>query len=204
MEQTNYILWGAGGHAKVIVSIVEDMKGMIVGVIDSDTSKKQLEGIPVVNTYNPDLFLSAKAIISIGDNQTRKKLAKTIKHQSEAVIHSSSIIDKKAIIGAGTVVMQNATIQRDVSIGKHVIINTSSIIDHDSSIANFAHIAPGAVLCGNVQVGEGTLIGAGAVVLPGVKIGKWATIGAGSVVLNNVGDHEIVVGNPARKINKIN
>ena len=202
MEQTKYILWGAGGHAKVIVSILEDMKGMIVGVIDSDISKKQLEGIPVVSTYNPDVFLNAKAIISIGDNQIRKKLAKTIKHQSEAVIHSSSIIDKKAIIGAGTVVMQNTTIQRDVSIGKHVIINTSSSIDHDSHIAAFAHIAPGVVLCGNVQVGEGALIGAGAVVLPGVKIGKWATIGAGSIVLYDVQDNEVVVGNPARKIIK--
>ena len=204
MEQTNYILLGAGGHAKVIASIVEDMKGVVVSVIDSDTNKKQFEGVPVENKYDPDLFLDAKVIISLGDNQTRKKLAKTIKHQSDAVIHSSSIIDKKVIIGAGTVVMQNATIQRDVSIGKHVIINTSSIIDHDVNIANFVHIAPGAVLCGSVQVGEGTLIGAGAVILPGVKIGNWATIGAGSVVLNNVGDHEIVVGNPAKQINRNN
>ena len=202
MEQTKFILWGAGGHSKVILSIIEDIKGDLVGVIDSDSNKKQFGGVSVLNKYDPDNFPEAKVIISIGDNQTRKKLVENISHQSLAIIHSSSVIDKQVSIGKGTVVMQNVTIQRDVLIGTHVIVNTSSTIDHDTNISDFAHIGPGVVLCGSVQVGEGTLIGAGAVVLPGVKIGKWATIGAGSIVLFDVQDNEVVVGNPARKIIK--
>ena len=39
---------------------------------------------------------------------------------------------------------------------------------------------------------------AGAVVLPGVRIGRRATVGAGAVVTKDVGDFEVVVGNPAR------
>ena len=202
MEQTKFILYGAGGHSKVVLSIIEDNKGVLVGVIDSDSNKKQFGGISVLNAYDPNIFPEARLIISIGDNQTRKKLVENISHQSEAIIHSSSVIDKQVTIGNGTVVMQNVTIQRAVSIGNHVIINTSSTIDHETTISDFAHIGPGVVLCGSVQVGEGTLIGAGSTVLPGVKIGKWSTIGAGSIVLFDVQDNEMVVGNPARKIIK--
>jgi UDP-2-acetamido-3-amino-2,3-dideoxy-glucuronate N-acetyltransferase len=36
------------------------------------------------------------------------------------------------------------------------------------------------------------------VVITGVKIGRWALVGAGSVVTNDVPDHGLVYGNPAR------
>jgi acetyltransferase-like isoleucine patch superfamily enzyme len=42
------------------------------------------------------------------------------------------------------------------------------------------------------------MIGAGAVVLPQIKIGENAVVGAGAVVTRDVGDHTLVVGNPAR------
>ena len=33
-----------------------------------------------------------------------------------------------------------------------------------------------------------------------MTIGRWAMIGAGSVVTRDVGDHELVAGNPARRL----
>ena len=47
---------------------------------------------------------------------------------------------------------------------------------------------------------SGAAIGANATVLPGVTIGRWAMVGAGAVVTRDVADHELVVGNPARRI----
>ena len=48
-------------------------------------------------------------------------------------------------------------------------------------------------------------IGDSAIICKGVTIGKNSIIGAGAVVLNDVGENEVVVGNPARikKITKI-
>jgi len=51
-----------------------------------------------------------------------------------------------------------------------------------------------------VTIGDEVWIGAGAIILPGVTIGDNALIGAGAVVTNDVGDNEVVAGNPARLV----
>ena len=51
-----------------------------------------------------------------------------------------------------------------------------------------------------ITVGKDVWIGANSVILPGIKIGDGAVIGAGSVVTKNVGEFEVVVGIPAKRI----
>ena len=51
-----------------------------------------------------------------------------------------------------------------------------------------------------ILVRSGAALGANSTILPGVTIGRWAMIGAGSVVTRDVGDHELVAGNPARRL----
>ena len=51
-----------------------------------------------------------------------------------------------------------------------------------------------------ITVGKNTFIGARAMILPGVYIGDRVIIGAMSVVSKDVPDHQIVAGNPAKKI----
>ena len=55
-------------------------------------------------------------------------------------------------------------------------------------------------LKGDVKIGNDVWIGQRAILLPGVTVGDGAVIGAGSVVSKDVGDYEIVGGNPARHI----
>ena len=51
-------------------------------------------------------------------------------------------------------------------------------------------------------IGNDVWIGANAIIIQGVKIGNGAVIGAGSIVTKDVGDYEIVAGNPAHVIRK--
>ena len=51
-----------------------------------------------------------------------------------------------------------------------------------------------------ITIGENTFIGARAMILPGVSIGNQVIVGAMSVVSKDVPDHQIVAGNPAKKI----
>ena len=192
------ILYGASGHAKVVLDICLNSNESIVCIIDDDTDKKMLLGYPVVNQFNGENFSNEKMIISIGNNKIRKKLASSLSIEFGKAIHPRSIIDTTVRVGKGTVVMANAVINSSTIIGKHCIINTSASVDHDCFVDDFAHISPNATLCGGVVVGEGAHVGAGAVILPNVKIGEWCVIGAGSVVLKDVENNSIVVGNPGK------
>ncbi len=57
--------------------------------------------------------------------------------------------------------------------------------------------------CIPTMVKRGASLGSAATILCGITIGGKALIGAGSVVTEDVPDRTIVVGNPARQINKI-
>lgn len=191
----NIALYGAGGHAKVIIDILKSNEINVSEIYDDNTEINSFLGIPV---YQKDIRFPL--IISIGNNITRKKVAEKLQNvtYSPAVCAKTAIISDNSELHEGTVVMQGAVIQHSAKIGKHCIINTGASIDHDCQIGDFVHIAPHSTLCGNVEVGEGAFIGAGATVIPNIKIGKWAVIGAGSVVVNDIPDGILAFGNPCK------
>jgi sugar O-acyltransferase (sialic acid O-acetyltransferase NeuD family) len=193
------ILFGASGHAKVILEIAYLLDIRVEFLLDDNPDITQFYALNVHRKSDQSLF-GKKMIISIGDNKVRKKIASESTCEFETLIHPRSTISASASIGVGTVVMATAVINAETKIGKHCIINTSSIIDHDCSIQEFVHVSPNATLCGGVQIGEGTQVGASATIIPNIKVGRWSTIGAGAVVVSDVPDFAVVVGNPARII----
>jgi sugar O-acyltransferase (sialic acid O-acetyltransferase NeuD family) len=196
------ILYGASGHAKVIISCLRATQQSILGIFDDDLSKHDLWQIPVVGAYRADFMPAELLIIAIGYNHIRQKIAAMIRHDFGRVIHPSAVVDASVQVGAGAVIFHQSIIQADAQIGQHAIVNTAASIDHDCVIEDFVHIAPKATLCGNVRVGAGTLVGAGSVVAPNLKIGKNCLIAAGSVVTTHIPDGAIVRGNPARVIKR--
>lgn len=198
-------LFGASGHAKVVVDIFKSNNIKIKGFFDDDQSKQKVDGVDIIGAIEEHTEVYNPCIISIGDNRIRKRVVERLqKALYHRVIHSRAIVAEPEFVGVGTVVMAGAVINPATTVGKHCIINTSASVDHDCQIEDFVHIAPNATLCGGITVGEGSLIGSGATVVPNISIGKWATIGAGTVVISDIPDYATVVGNPGRvlKINK--
>jgi acetyltransferase EpsM len=195
-----YAIYGASGHGKVIIEILENLGLPIFALFDDDERKKTLLGYEVKNDSKMFEREEIQWIIAVGDNKTRKKIAGDHFLQYGRAIDQSARISKRAEIGSGTVIMPGVSINSSSNIGKHVIVNTNSSVDHDCLIEDFVHISPNATLCGGVSVGEGTQIGAGAVVIPGIQIGKWVKVGAGAVIIRNVADGATIVGNPGRRI----
>jgi sugar O-acyltransferase (sialic acid O-acetyltransferase NeuD family) len=198
-------LYGAGGHSRVILDILESNNVTVKAVFDDDPAHAKLKNVPVtsgIRLLGSENFTEFEHpfIISIGSNVRRAEVAWLLRAKYGVAIHQSAIISPKATIGTGTVVLHGSIIQASAVLGEHVLINTAASVDHDNIIGDFAHISPHATLCGHVEVGEGTHIGAGAIVIPSVKVGKWCTVGAGAVVLRDVADFSVVVGNPARVI----
>ena len=191
-------LYGASGHGKVIKDILRAQGTEVKAFVDDDLKIKRYCCTPVLNNSNG----LSPMIVSIGDNRTRKAIVDRLSCGFGSAIHPSAVVSPTAIIREGTVVMPGAIINADAKIGKHCIINTGASVDHECIVGDYCHLAPHATLCGQVQVGEGTLIGAGASVVPGVKIGKWCIIGANAAVIEDVADNSIVVGVPAKPIEK--
>jgi len=189
-------LYGASGHAKVIIDILKRSKIEISKIFDDNVNIKNLLDHDVTSFKESDK--EDYFIISIGNNKIRKKISQKLNAVFGKAIHPNTIIDPTVTIHEGTVVMAGTVVNSSVKIGTHCIVNTSSSIDHDCILENFVHISPNATLCGGVKIGEGTQIGAGAVIIPGITVGKWCTIGAGTVVIKDIPDGATVVGNPGR------
>lgn len=197
-------LYGAGGHAKVILDILKDMGQSVLGVFDDKPGAAKLQNVEIwegLLTAGKRRFhgLDAPLILSVGDNACRAELARTLGVMDYGqAVHGSAVISRDASLGPGTVVLHGAVVQTGARIGAHVVINALACVAHDARVGDFAHVCPHVTLCGHVEIGEGTLVGARAVVIPCVRVGRWCKIGAGAVVVRNVPDFATVVGNPAR------
>ena len=191
------ILYGASGHCKVIIDILEATGVPIDYIVDDNPEIKELLGYPI----KPDVGIYDDVIVSIGSPQNRKRVVNRIKVSKYlTAIHPSAIISPRATIGEGTVVIPGSIINSCAIIGKHCIINTGATVGHDVVLEDFVHVAPHATVTGNVFIGEGTWIGAGSTIKQGVHIGKWCMIGAGSVVVDDIPDGVVAFGNKCKVV----
>lgn len=194
------LLYGASGHAKVIIDSLIEVDKKVVLLFDDNPNIKEIMGRRIFNHYDTSIYPDEELIVSIGDNIARKKVVENIRHKFGTVINKNAVISSNSKIDFGTVILHAVVIQSSVLIGKHVIVNTNASVDHDCFIDDFVHIGPGSTICGGVKINEGAFIGAGAVILPGIHIGNWSIIGAGAIVNKNIPDHQIWAGNPAKQI----
>ena len=84
-------------------------------------------------------------------------------------------------------------IEDDVQIAANVQLITNNHDLYDRQV----------LTCQPIVLKKGAWIGAGVTILPGITIGKYAVIGAASVVTHDVGNYEVVVGNPAKCIKRL-
>ena len=171
----------------------------------------QEEFIRVDMKLPPDEETSA---LSKKNTELAFKLNHTLPMSEEYIEIMNEIF--KGRIGEGSVVMAPllGVWFNNITIGKNVYINSNFLamarggitIEDDVQIAanvqlltnNHDEYDRAVLTCKPILIKQGAWIGAGATILPGITIGKYAIVGAASVVTHDVGDYEVVVGNPAR------
>jgi UDP-perosamine 4-acetyltransferase len=207
-EKIKVVVVGSGGHAKVIIDILQsESKVELVGAISSDRTQSTICDIPVLgdDSILPKLFSQGinHAFIAVGSNRLRAKLGKNVEEIGFQLINAISpqaVLSARVKLGKGIAIMPGAVVNVDTQIDDYAIINTGATVDHDCRIGRYVHIAPGSHLCGNVEVGEGTFICVGSSVIDKSKIGEWAVLGAGGVVISDLPAYVTAVGVPARVI----
>jgi UDP-perosamine 4-acetyltransferase len=199
------LLWGAGGHAKVVLDCAEaTLMFQDIAFID-DAPKKEFCGHSVLGNRAALAVATRQGyteiLVSIGDNNIRASCFALLEEHgltAATIVHPSATVSPSASVGPGSVVMPGAIINAGARIGSNCIVNTAAIIEHDCVIGDHVHISPGVALGGGVRIGALAHVGLGAIALPGATIGERAIVGAGSVVLKTVAPATTVVGVPAR------
>ena len=204
------IVLGAGGHAKVVIEILQANGEKVDYCVRGPQGPETCAGVSVLegDQHLPLLRQRGyfRAFVAIGSYSIRQRMADVVRqtgYQLTNAISPHAIISPSVQLGDGIAVMAGAVINAASVIADLAIINTGATIDHDCRIGRGVHIAPQCALAGSVTVGEGAFLGTGAKAIPGVQIGRWATVGAGAVVIRNIPDGAVAVGVPARVIKQV-
>lgn len=202
------ILVGSGGHAKIVIDILNEMN--CYEVIGAVTNEKlnSFCGLPVLgNDEVLDTYFAngiTKLAMGVGgftSNSLREQVYKSLRvRQFEFIncIHPSAIISKSCKIGDGCVIFAGTILNADVVIGNNVIIATGSTIDHETRLGDHVLVSAGVTIGANNKISTGALIALGAKIVSGVTIGENSLVAAGSVVVKNVPANTAVFGMPAK------
>lgn len=132
-------------------------------------------------------------------------------------------IGEGTVVWQYAVILKGAQIGQNCNINCHTFIENDVVLGNNVTLKSGVFIWDGVVLEDNVFVGPnvtftndlrprskqhiqhfktivctGASLGAGTVLLSGLRFGKYAMSGIGSVITNNVPDHALVYGNPAK------
>ena len=181
---------GAGGHAKVIIEMLEEQEQFeIVGCVGREPGG-EVPGVAILgdDTLLPALYSDSvrKAFVAIGEDRARRSAMQRAAAEGFELINAvsrHSVVSPRAPLGCGVAVMPGAVVNVMSRIADGAIVNTGATVDHECDIGRLAHVAPGANLAGGVTIGEGVFLGIGSRVLPRVSVGPWTTVGAGAVVI---------------------
>jgi sugar O-acyltransferase (sialic acid O-acetyltransferase NeuD family) len=209
-----FLVWGAGGHGRVVAELVQATGGAVAGFIDAAAGTRgKIQGFEDVDVIGEQALLAAlgdggalppaydAVALGIGNNAVRLRcLAALPGVDVPPLIHPRSIVSPSAVLGRGTVVLAGAVVNTGAHLGDAVVVNSRGVVDHDGVLGDGVHVAPGAVLAGTVRVGDRSWIGAGATVIENLTVGADVVVGAGAVVIRDVPPGITVVGVPASRM----
>lgn len=207
------IIFGAGGFAREVQLLCEELKLEVVGFLDErpEMKGKIVNDVPILGDIDDiqksirlhSLNKSDVSIVcaGVGDPSLKVKFVRKTKDAgykiARSLIHPGVNISKRNTIGNGSIVCQGNVLTVNISIGDFVIINQNCSLGHDDKIHDYVTISPGANISGEVEIGEGTYIGTGVGIKEKIKIGEWSIIGGNAFVKDDVPSKTLYVGVPA-------
>lgn len=203
-ESNAIVLYGGGGHAKMLIDLIQGagiyaIEGIIDDSLDVDS---EILGIPVlggskklVEIKRSGIQKAVNAVGGIGNIRSRIGVFETLISAGfdlPPVVHPAAIIEPSASLSPGAQIFAKAYIGGDVHIGFGAIVSTGSIISHDCVLGKYSIISPGAILAGEVRIGSRVLVGMGVTINLRVEIGENTRIGNSTTILSSVPSNQII------------
>jgi len=208
--QQKCVLLGAGGHAKVVLSVARASGLQVVGVCDKklvDEHVTNWRGLPVLggdealDRYDPDTVSLINGVGQVVGGRARQNVYERLRKKGfrfPVLVHPAAMCDPDAQLAEGVQVMAGAVLQPDCRIGENSIVNTRASVDHDCIVGAHVHIAPGATVCGGVRIDDGAFVGSGATIIQLLHVGAYAVVGAGTTLVRDVAPGEKTAARAAK------
>lgn len=178
---------------------------------NADRTGESDHGYKIVGSFK-DLFSQdikgENFLLTMGDMKIRKELTERIISMGGFVptlIHPTALVSPHANISDNGVLIEAQTIvQSDVLIKEGAFICGQSMICHQAKLDEYCFIGPQALVGAVNHVGPFAFIGQKSLLISrkNIEVGENAMVGAGSVVTRSVVPESVVVGSPAKIINR--
>lgn len=215
-----FAVYGASGCGRSLMPVAVDRLQRLDGQENSQIVfiDDALDEDANVNGYTAMNYAKFKSInsddkfvlIAIANSSIRQKIADKLVQDGISlwtVRGTTTLIMDAVSIAAGAALSPFVTIAANVTIGKCFHANLYSYVEHDCVIGDYVTFAPRVSCNGNIHIHDHAYIGTGAVIKQGTPdkplvIGRGAIVGMGAVVTKDVPAGAVVIGNPARPLNK--
>lgn len=208
-----FAIYGPGGFGRELIRVAGSQADICFLSDSEDEIGVEVLGLP---TYSLGQFAEgeggkdASVVIAVADAAVRRKLADRVAAaglRCGQAVAESAIIGPGVEIGEGAILCHYTTITASARIGRHFHANIYSYVAHDCVIGDFVTLAPRVCINGNTVVEDDAYIGTGAILKQGtpekpLRIGRGAVVGMGAVVTRDVAPGTIVVGNPAKPLER--
>ena len=206
--QTLIGIYGASGFGSEIIPLIRVQYPNADLCFIDDADINEFLGYTVLSyeEFLGSSNLEKSVVLAIANSKIREILTSKIKSDKLNCISvkaTSSVELDRVNIGEGSILCHFTHLTSNIVIGKQFHANIYSYVAHDCVIGDYVTFAPGVKCNGNVHIEDHAYIGTGAILKQGspekpLVIGRGAIIGMGAVVTKSVLPNTVVVGNPAK------
>lgn len=199
----DFVVVGAGGLGRECLDTAIALGTDVGAFVDDSRAGERVRGLPVVRPAG--LVPGTRYLVAIADPSARHRLSALLDALgcvAQTLVHPGATVAPDTTVAPGCLVMGGAYVSSSVVLGAHTQVQYNATVGHDSRLGERVTVLPGANVSGSVVLADDVTVGSGAVVLQGRTVGAGAFVGAGAVVTRDVEPGAVVVGSPARQLER--